>query len=79
VNGFATGGGGTFAYTAWNVGSTDEGNASVTPSSAAGTLGAPLDLTVNWSGLDTTKRYLGWVGYSVAGSPADDVTVVSVG
>lgn len=79
VHGFATPAGGAYALTTWAVGDTAADNASVTPNPAAGTLGETATLTLGWTGLDTTKRYLGWIGYTVDGTKAGDVTVVSVG
>jgi len=79
VHGYATPGGGAYTVTTWAVGSDSLGNATVTPNPASGTLGEPTGLTVSWTGLDTAKRYLGWIGYTVDGTEAADVTIVSVG
>ena len=78
LNGYATPGGGSYKITTWNVGTATAGNATVT-SPVAGTLGVPVDLTLAWTGLDAAQRYLGWIGYTVDGSAASDVTVVSIG
>ena len=75
VNGYATGGGGAFTHTAWAVTQGAVGNLTVDPAAASATIGEPVTLTAAWSGLDSTKRYLGWIGY--AGAP--DMTIVSIG
>jgi hypothetical protein len=46
----------------------------VTPNPASVTVGEPLTLTANWTGLDATKRWFGAISY--AGS--DAVTYFSV-
>ena len=46
------------------VGSTAVGNLTATPASQAVTTGVPATVTLAWTGLDPTKRYLGAVGYS---------------
>jgi hypothetical protein len=75
VNGYDTAsGGGNYAYTQWAVPATDAGNLVVTGGGAV-TLGTPTTLTATWSGLDATKRYLGWIGYG----GADERTLVSIG
>ncbi|HEY0444760.1 MAG TPA: S8 family serine peptidase [Candidatus Limnocylindrales bacterium] len=75
VNGFATPGG-TTAYGISNfvVPSAAAGNASVTPASAPATVGVPVTLTAHWTGLDTTKRWFGYIAYA----GASDVTYLSV-
>lgn len=76
VNGFATPGGSTayglanFVVTPGTV-----GNASVTPDPAQATAGQPLTLTASWTGLDTTKRWLGLISYA----NSEAVTYFSVG
>jgi hypothetical protein len=75
VNGFATPGGSTSYEIANFVLPPDTvGNASVTPNPASVTVGEPLTLTANWTGLDATKRWFGAISY--AGS--DAVTYFSV-
>ena len=75
VNGFATPGGTTtYHLSNFVVASADLGNASVSPDPAAVTVGSPTTLTLNWSGLDTSKSYFGVINY--AGS--DDATFVSI-
>jgi subtilisin family serine protease len=75
VNGFATGGGGAYTHTAWAVAQGAVGNLAVDPAAASATVGEPVTLTATWSSLESTKRYLGFIGYT--GAP--DITIVSVG
>ena len=76
VNGFATPGGSTsYGISNFVVTPGSLGNASVTPSPTTTTQGEPVDLTANWTGLDTTKRWFGVISYS----GADDTTYFSVG
>jgi hypothetical protein len=77
VNGFATPGGGGYVWSQWVVGSADAGNASVSPTSTPVTIGQKVTFTVSWSGLDTAKR---WLGFLNLGNGTEDIggTVVSV-
>jgi subtilisin family serine protease len=78
VNGFDTAaGGGVFRFTGWAVpsGPAVPANLTVAPNPASATIGVPLDLTATWSGLDATKRWLGYIEYS----GATDRTIVSIG
>lgn len=56
----------------WNVTDAASGNLTVAPTSVAVTQGTATKVTASWTGLDTTKRYLGQVnflnGTDVAGS-----------
>jgi subtilisin family serine protease len=67
-----------FVQTNYVVGASSLGNATVALSTATATSGKPITVTLTPSGLDPSKRYLGWVGYATGG---DDVgqTVVAVG
>ncbi len=81
VHGFAAAGAAastTFDIATFVVGDSDEGNLTVTPSSASVTLASPVDLTFAWSGLDADAPYLGWVGYSRGGELVG-FTLVSIG
>ena len=75
VNGFATPGGVT-SYNLANfvVGPADLANSDVTTGVPV-TIGTPVTLTASWTGLDTTKRWLGLITYE----GADAVTFLSVG
>ena len=76
VNGYATpGGSSAYGLANFVVGADDAGNATVTPDPASATVAVPLTLTAAWTGLDTTKRWLGVISYA----GADDVTLLSVG
>jgi putative cell wall-binding protein/subtilisin family serine protease len=56
---------------------TDAGNLDVNPGEADVTVGVPTELTAQWSGLTSERRYLGAVGYS-AGTQDLGRTLVSV-
>jgi subtilisin family serine protease len=76
TNGFATPGGSTAYHLAnFVVPSTSAGNASVTPSPVSVTVGVPVPLTANWTGLDPAKRWFGVITYE----GADARTYFSVG
>jgi len=77
VNGFATPAGGDYDWSQWVVRPTDAGNLTVTPASVPVTVGQTVTLTAAWSGLDTTKRWLGFVGLTNGGTEVGG-TVVSV-
>jgi subtilisin family serine protease len=77
VNGFATPDGGTYDWSQWVVGPPPAGNLTVTPASVPVTVGQQVVLTATWSGLDTTKRWLGFVGLT-NGDREVGGTVVSV-
>jgi hypothetical protein len=77
VNGFATPDGGAYDWSQWVVGPTRAGNLTVTPASVPVTVGQKVVLTATWSGLDTTKRWLGFVGLT-NGDTEVGGTVVSV-
>ncbi|OFE16130.1 hypothetical protein BA895_20460 [Humibacillus sp. DSM 29435] len=47
---------------------TDQGGFAVTPNPVTLTQGTSATVTATWSGLDASKRYLGWVGYSTSPS-----------
>ena len=53
---------------------TDVGGFSVTPNPVSLTQGKAATVTATWSGLDASKRYVGWVGYSTSPS----LTLVTV-
>jgi subtilisin family serine protease len=75
VNGYATPrGGASYALANFVVAAADAGNATVTPNPASVTIATPLTLTATWSGLDTTKRWLGAISYTGAGN----VTLLSI-
>ncbi|MDX6223807.1 MAG: hypothetical protein QOE64_183 [Frankiales bacterium] len=78
VNGFATPGGGAFAYTQWLVPSADVGNLVVTGAGPV-TLATAKTLTASWSGLTSGLRYLGFIAYSGPDGLAPNRTVVSIG
>jgi hypothetical protein len=77
VHGFATPGGGGYSWSQWAVPPSPVGNLTVTPTSPPVTAGQQLSLTAAWSGLDTAKRWLGFVGLSNGGKMVGG-TVVSV-
>jgi subtilisin family serine protease len=65
VNGFATPGGSTsYGISNFVVPSASAGNATVTPNPAAVTVGQPVTLTANWTGLDPAKRWFGVINYT---------------
>ncbi|HET7689728.1 MAG TPA: S8 family peptidase [Nocardioidaceae bacterium] len=76
VNGFA--GDGNYVWTQWTVGGADAGNLTVTPASQPVTVGEKVTFNAAWSGLDTTKRWLGLVGWTNGGTEVGR-TVVSIG
>jgi hypothetical protein len=78
VNGFATGGGGAFAYTQWKVLAAAVGNLTATGAGPV-TLGVPTTLTAHWSGLDAALRYVGFIAYTGPDGLAPNRTVVSIG
>jgi hypothetical protein len=77
VHGFATPGGGGYSWSQWAVPPSPVGNLTGTPTSPPVTAGQQLTLTAAWSGLDTAKRWLGFVGLSNGGKMVGG-TVVSV-
>lgn len=79
VVGFATPGGGKFAYTQWAVPSADAGNLTVVPATQPVETGKPFSLTATYSGLDPAQRYLGRVHYLNGTEDTGIATVVSVG
>jgi hypothetical protein len=65
VNGFATPGGSTsYGISNFVVPPASAGNATVTPNPAAVTVGQPVTLTANWTGLDPAKRWFGVINYT---------------
>jgi hypothetical protein len=76
VNGYSTGGGGAFSYTAWAVPAGAVGNAAVSPPTQTVTVGQPVDLAVTWKGLTAGQRYLGYITYREGSA---ERTVVSIG
>ncbi|MGB2838494.1 MAG: S8 family peptidase [Actinomycetes bacterium] len=66
-----------YTLTNYVVGSTSEGNLTVTPRSADVTVAQEKNFTFAWSGLDANRSYLGWVGYRKAGETVG-LTLVSV-
>jgi hypothetical protein len=48
----------------WVLGSTDAGNATISPASTAAGVGTPISLTLNWSGLAAATKYLGSLAYN---------------
>lgn len=66
-----------YTLTNYVVGSTDEGNLTVTPGSADVNVAQKTTFTFAWSGLDANRSYLGWVGYRKAGETVG-LTLVSV-
>jgi subtilisin family serine protease len=76
VNGYATGGGGGFAYTQWSVPSAPLVPANLTvDDNVPMTIGQPSTLTAHWSGLLPGLRYLGYIQYGAG----PERTIVSVG
>ena len=76
VNGFTTPGGSTtYGISNFVVPAGSVGNASVTPSPVSVTIGVPITLNANWTGLDPAKRWFGVISYS----GATNVTYFSVG
>src|SRR5829696_6479238 len=61
----------------WLVPSTAEGNMTVASSTSAATVGGKADVTVSWSGLTASTKYLGRISYS-DGSSEIGSTIVSV-
>ena len=77
ANGFTTPGGTTsYLFSSFVLGAADLGNLALTPDPvpAPAVLGEASTVTAAWTGLDTTKRYFGVIGY--AGS--DVVTFFSM-
>jgi subtilisin family serine protease len=68
-----------FTFTTWLVDNTDAGNLTVTPSAPTVSIATDQDLTLDWTGLDPTKQYLGWVKYLDKDGNDAGLTVVSVG
>ncbi|MEO8105828.1 MAG: S8 family serine peptidase [Actinomycetes bacterium] len=66
-----------YKLTSYVVGSTSEGNLSVSPSSVDVSVAEETTFTFAWSGLDNSRSYLGWVGYRKAGETVG-LTLVSV-
>jgi subtilisin family serine protease len=84
VNGFSTPGGST-AYGLANfvVGSADLPNSDITPATASVTVGQKVTFAASWTGLDTTKRWLGVISYAGTTSAgaavsSEVVTILSV-
>jgi len=73
IDGFAAGGGRTssaFTATWWFVNeSVPEGNATVPATTTGGAQGQPVSVQVNWTGLDTAKRYFGYLENTASGVP----------
>jgi hypothetical protein len=61
----------------WVVGATNAGNLTATPASQPVTVGATATVTVAWSALSASQRYLGVVEYG-AGTQALASTIVAV-
>ena len=60
---------------AYNVNpATAVGSFTVSPNPANLVQGASATVTASWTGLDASKRYLGWVGYSIS----NQKTIVTV-
>ncbi|MGH3446866.1 MAG: PPC domain-containing protein, partial [Nocardioidaceae bacterium] len=59
----SSGGAGSFELTGWVVPRGNAGNLDVTPQPVKVTGGQPLRLRVSWAGLDTSKRWFGYVAY----------------
>lgn len=66
IDGYDTGAGAIdYRLDSFNVNpATNVGAFAVSPNPVSLTQGQSATLTASWSGLDATKRYLGWVGYS---------------
>jgi subtilisin family serine protease len=81
VNGLSAGGGRTssaFTATSWFVNETvPEGNATVSATKTGGAQGVPVSVPVSWTGLDTAKRYFGYVENTASGVTAR--TAISLG
>lgn len=81
VLGFSAGGGrSTLPFTAtwWFVDErVAEGNATVPPTTTGGPQGQPVSVPLTWTGLDTTKRYFGYVDNTATGVTAR--TLISLG
>ncbi|MHB1473800.1 MAG: S8 family peptidase [Dermatophilaceae bacterium] len=81
VNGYAAGGGRTsspFTATWWFVNqNVPEGNATVPATAVGGPQGRPVSVPVSWTGLDTAKRYFGYVENTASGVTAR--TLLSLG
>ena len=77
VNGFA--GDGNYQWTQWVVGDADAGNLVVTPDSQPVTVGETVTFDASWSGLDTTKRWFGVIGWTRNGTEEVGSTRVSIG
>ncbi|WP_322937866.1 S8 family peptidase [Nocardioides bizhenqiangii] len=77
VNGFA--GDGNYQWTQWVVGDADAGNLVVTPDSQPVTVGETVTFDASWSGLDTTKRWFGVIGWTRDGAEEVGGTLVSIG
>jgi len=71
VSGFAAGGGRTssdFTATSWLVNeAVPEGNATAPATTTGGPQGQPLLVPVSWQGLDTAKRYFGFLENTASG------------
>ena len=76
VNGFA--GDGNYQWTQWVVDDADAGNLVVTPDSQPVTVGETVAFDAAWSGLDTTKRWFGVLGWT-DGTEEVGSTLVSIG
>ncbi len=77
VNGFA--GDGNYQWTQWVVGDADAGNLVVSPDSQPVTVGETVTFDASWSGLDTTKRWFGVIGWTRNGTEEVGSTLVSIG
>ncbi|MCW2544101.1 MAG: peptidase and in, kexin, sedolisin, partial [Frankiales bacterium] len=76
VNGYATGGGGNYAYTQWSVPSAPLVPANLTvDDNVPMTIGQAVQLTAHWSALLPGVRYLGYIQYGAG----PERTIVSVG
>lgn len=80
VNGYATTGGGGYAYTQWAVPhGPGVGALAVAPSPTTVTAGQPVTLTVTWGALPPGQRYLGFLSYSGPEGAAADRSIVAIG
>jgi hypothetical protein len=52
----------------WSLGTEAAGNATATPASQAVTIAVPASVTVNWTGLETGKRWFGRVAFTDGGT-----------
>lgn len=77
VNGFATPSGGGYTWAQWLVDGGPAGNLTVTPDTAPANIGEDTTFQAGWSGLDPAQRYVGWIGWTKAGSEVGG-TVVSI-